>query len=101
MEERQRLEDKNWEEVKNFIADSRDYRVRDEVTQKYQVETIQKLENQVKTQNGRVFGLEKWKEEIEQRIKQRKDNYSTAQAIITVVATIVMAASALIMIFKK
>lgn len=101
MEERQRLEDKNWEEVKNFIADSRDYRVRDEVTQKYQVETIQKLENQVKTQNGRVFGLEKWKEEIELKIKQRKDNYSTAQAIITVVATIVMAISALIMIFKK
>lgn len=101
MEDRRRSDDKNWDEIKDFISESRDYRTRDEITQKYQVENIEELNNQVKTQNGRVFALEKWKEEIEIKIKQRKDNYANIQAIITVVATIVMAISATIMIFKK
>lgn len=101
VEERRRYDDKNWEEIKSFIIESRDYRIRDEVTQKYQVENIEALKNQVKTQNGRVGNLEIWKQEIELRIKQRKDNYSTAMACITGIATIVMAISAAIMIFKK
>lgn len=101
MEERRRSDDHNWAEIRNFISESREYRIRDEVTQKYQIENIEGLKNQVKTQNGRVFSLEKWKEEVEIRIKARKDNYSTAMAWITIISGVVMAISAWIMIYKK
>lgn len=101
MEDLRHNNDKNWDEIKQFIAESRTYRATDEITQKYQVENIEALKNAVKVQNGRVYILETWKELIEQKIKQRKDNYATAQAIITIVATVVMAVSAWIMIFKK
>ena len=100
-DERRRYDDKNWEEIKGFINESREYRARDEVTQKYQAENLEAVKVAVKTQNGRVFKLEEWKQVIEQKIQQRKDNYNTVQAIITVVATVIMAISALIMIFKK
>jgi hypothetical protein len=101
MEERRRENDKNWEEIKNFIQESRDYRSRDEVTQKFQVENLETLKNAVKLQNGRVLKLEEWKQIIEQKIQQHKDNYNSIQALITVIATIVMAVSAMVMIFKK
>ena len=101
MEDRRRSDDKNWDEIKSFINESRDYRDRDEVTQKYQVENLEAVKVAVKTQNGRVFKLEEWKQVIEQKIQQRKDNYNSIQALITVIATIVMAVSAMIMIFKK
>lgn len=101
MEDRRRSDDKNWEEIKKFIEESRVYRVGDAVTQKYQVENIEALKNAVKIQNGRVVKLEEWKQIIEEKIKQRKDNYSTVQALITVLATIVMAVAAIIMIYKK
>ena len=101
MEERRRENDKNWEEIKIFIQESRDYRSRDEVTQKFQAENLETLKNAVKLQNGRVFKLEEWKQIIEQKIQQRKDNYNCIQALITVIATIVMAVSAMVMIFKK
>ena len=86
---------------KSFINESRDYRARDEVTQKYQAENLEAVKVAVKTQNGRVFKLEEWKQVIEQKIQQRKDNYNSIQALITVIATIVMAVSAMAMIFKK
>lgn len=101
MEERRRSDDKNWEEIKSFISESREYRAVDSITQKYQVENIESLKNAVQIQNGRVVKLEQWKGEIELKIKQRKDNYANGQALITVMATIVMAVSAAIMIFKK
>ena len=101
MEERRRSDDKNWEKLNSFMDESRDYRTRDEITQKYQAENLEALKNAVKIQNGRVFKLESWQQEIEQKIKQRKDSYANMQALITVVATIVMAVSALVMIFKK
>lgn len=101
MEELRRDNDKNWEEVKKYIDESRTYRATDAITQKYQVENIEALKNAVKFQNGRVLKLEEWKQEIEIKIKQRKDNYNSVQALITVVATIVMAVSAVVMYFKK
>lgn len=60
MEDRRRAEDKNWEEIKSFISESRIYRSADEMTQKYQVENIEALKNAVKIQNGRIFKLEIW-----------------------------------------
>lgn len=101
MEDRRRIDDKNWDEIKNFIIESREYRIKDDITQKYQVDNIESLKNKVEIQNGKVFKLESWKQEIEQRIKQRKDNYAMAQAVITIVATVVMAIAAWITIFKK
>ena len=101
MEDRRKIDDKNWEEIKNFINESREYRARDEVTQKYQAENLEAVKVAVKTQNGRVFKLEEWKQVIEQKIQQRKDNYNRAMAVITVIATVIMAISAVIVIIKK
>lgn len=101
MEERRRENDKNWDEIKNFIIESREYRIKDDITQKYQIENIEALKNKVEIQNSKVFKLESWKQEIELKIKQRKDNYTMIQATITIVATIVMAIAAWITIFKK
>lgn len=101
MEDRRRSDDKNWDDIKTFISESRTYRATDEVTQKYQVENIEALKNAVQKQNGRVVKLEEWRQEIDLKIKQRKDNYANGQALITVVATIVMAVSAWLMYFKK
>lgn len=101
MEDRRRFDDKNWIEIKNFILESREYRIKDDISQKYQIENIESLKNKVDIQNGRVFKLESWKQDIETKIKQRKDNYATGQAIITVVATIIMAIAAWITVFKK
>lgn len=101
MEDRRKTDVSNWEEIKGFISESRKYRAIDEITQKYQLENIEALKNAVKIQNGRVAKVEEWKLIIEQKIKQRKDNYATIQAWITVTATVVMAVSAYIMIFKK
>lgn len=101
MDERRRLDDKNWEEIRSFISESREYRIKDELLQKDQIRDIESLNNKVGIQNGRVVKIEQWKIDIENQIKRRKDNYSTAQAMITVIATIVMAVSAMVMIFKK
>lgn len=100
-EERHRAEDKNWEEIKTFINESRTYRETDAVIQKYQAEKIEAVNTKVGIQNGRVYKLEEWKHVIEEKIKQRKDNYAKIQAWITGIATVVMAISAAIMIFKK
>lgn len=101
MEERRKDQAEFLGEMKRFIDESRVYRAKDETTQKYQVENIEALKNAVQIQNGRVVKLEEWKKEVDERIKQRKDNYAVGQALITVLATIVMAVSAAIMIFKK
>lgn len=101
MEDRRRYDDKNWEEIKDFISESRTYRATDALSQKYQIENIEALKNAVKIQNGRVVKLEEWKQIIEEKIKQRKDNYANIQAWITGIATVVMAISAAIMIVKK
>lgn len=101
IEERRRENDKIGNEIRSFISESREYRIKDEITQKYQVENIEALKNKVGIQNGRVVKLEEWKQEIELKIKQRKDNYANVQAFITIAATIIMAISAAIMIFKK
>lgn len=100
-EERRRYDDKNWKEVINFISESREYRVADQITQKYQVENIEALKNAVKIQNGRIVKIEEWKSIIDEKMRQRKDNYANVQAWITVIATIIMAISAVAMIYIK
>lgn len=108
MEDRRRSDDKNWDEIKSFIhsqgeanQESRDYRAKDSIIQKYQAEKLESVDTRVMIQNGRIGKLEKRQEEIDAKIKQRKDNYASIQAWITVIATIVMAYSAWIMIYKK
>lgn len=101
MEDRRRSDDVKWENISNFIQESREYRIRDEITQKYQVENIEALKNQVKTQNGRVFTLEKWKEEVEVRIRQKKDSNDNWMARLTVICATIMALSAIIILWKK
>ena len=105
--ERRRSDDKNWEEINRFMSESRTYRSSDEISQKYQIENIESLKNEVKKQNGRVFELEKFREELKANIQYRKEaiqdkqkaNLNT-QALITVIATIIMAVSAIVMLFK-
>ncbi len=101
VEERRKENNEFMTRVNKFIDDSSAYRAKDEVVQKYQAEKLESVDVKVGIQNGRVYKLEAWKIEIEQKIKQRKDNYATIQAWITGIATVVMAVSAAIMIFKK
>ena len=108
LEDRRRSDDKNWDEIKSFIKsqteannESHEYRAKDEVIQKYQAEKLESVDTRVMIQNGRIVKLEKRAEETDVKIKQRKDNYATAQAWITGIATVVMAISAAIMIWKK
>lgn len=100
-EQRRRAEDKVWDEMRTFIDESRTYRAADEVTQKFQVENIEALKNQVRTQNGRVFELEKWREEIKTTIKYKKDKADSLQTRIVSIATVIMAIAAIVMFFKK
>lgn len=60
MEDRRRTDEKNWKDIKDFILESREYRDRDEITQKFQVENIESLKVKVGIQNGRIFKLEIW-----------------------------------------
>lgn len=100
MEERRRSDDKNWDEIKQFIEESRSYRAADQVKQEYQITAIKALNERVAIQNGRVGKLESWKEGIEGKIKDKKDSQATTQAVITIVATIIMALSGIAMFFK-
>lgn len=112
MEERRKENEQHWYDINKFISESREYRAKDEVVQKYQVENIEALKNQVKAQNGRVLELEKWREEIKLRIKNRreeidsaiqseKDSWVNVQTLITIITGIIMAVSAVVMILKK
>lgn len=119
MEDRRRSDDKNWDEIRSFMAEQRNaneqsrlYRAQDDISQKYQAENIASLVEQVKKQNGRTFELEKWREEVQNRIKNRREEIDAAiqekkdkklntQSLITIIATVIMAVSAAVMIFKK
>lgn len=101
MEDRRRADDKILSEFRQFVEESRVYRAKDEITQKFQAETLASVDERVKIQNGRIVKLETKQLATDTKIQQRKDNYNTALAIITVVATVVMAISAWITIFKK
>lgn len=58
MEERRRLDDKNWEKVLNYIEDTKVYRgTLDEKLIGVKSE-ISELKDKVKTQNGRIGVLE-------------------------------------------
>ena len=94
MEERRRSDDNNWQEIKNFISESREYRAADQVKQEY-------IMSQVKTTNGRVDEVEDWIKEAKVRIQDRKDLKINTQALVTVIATVIMAVSAIVVIFKR
>lgn len=101
MEERRRENDKNWEEIKHFIAESREYRVKDELTQKFQVENIESLKNKVDFQNGRLYKVEKWKQEIENTEATKKASKESIYGLITLVSTILTAVAVVWAMFKK
>ena len=99
--ERRREDDIFKKEMRDFMSASTTYRAKDEVTQKYQVDKIVDLDNKVGIQNGRIVKLEKRQEEMDSKIKQRKDNYTTVMAWITIIATVIMAVSSFAIYFKK
>jgi len=100
MEDRRKIDSLHWDEINKFIAESRIYRAQDAITQKYQVENIEALKEQVKIQNGRVTKLEKWQSESEVTKKDKKDSTLNTQALVTVICAIVMAVSAIVMLWK-
>ncbi len=100
VEDRRRADDKNWDEIKTFIEESRTYRATDKLKQEYQIASMEALNERVKIQNGRVGRLEDWKKDLESGVKNKKDSQATTQAVITIVATIIMALAAVAMYFK-
>jgi hypothetical protein len=110
-EERRKDNDKHWNDFYQFMMESREYRATDIVTQKYQAENLASLVEQVKKQNGRVFELEIWQREVKDRIKNRreeidsnikfqKDSKNNKEHLIMIICTVIMAVSAIVMIFK-
>ncbi len=98
MEEKRRVTDSNWEEIKQFMKDQRyaneesnSYRQSDKLTQQFQAESIERLANQVTIQNGRVTKAEEWIKEKETLIIQKQKFNSNFQAWVTVIATLAMA----------
>lgn len=105
MEERRRENDKNWAEIHEFIAESREYRAADVIRQEY-------IKKQVDKTNGRVDALEIWKTDIDAKIKERRDQLNNEVKnkldiknnfiiFVNICLAIVMAVSAVVMIFKK
>lgn len=93
MEDRRHSDDQNWQEVKDFMRESRDYRIADSVRQEF-------IKAQVLKTNGRVDELEEWKGKIQTRIDDKRESRINSQALVTVVATVIMAVSAIVMYFK-
>ena len=58
MEERRRMDDKNWEKVDEFITESRVFRSALKVENENQLATLIELRDKIKTQNGRIGKLE-------------------------------------------
>lgn len=85
MEDRRRYDDKNWDDIKNFIIESREYRASDKVKQDYQVKSIDALNDKVKIQNGRIGKLEGW----QQQIIGKKDLINFTLSLLAVIAAIV------------
>jgi len=56
MEDRRAWNEKNWEDIRNFISESREYRAADLVKQEF-------IASEVKKTNGRVTILEDWQKE--------------------------------------
>jgi hypothetical protein len=114
-EDRRRADDKNWEDVREFMKEQRSaneksnlYRVADLVTQKYQAENLESMKVEFKKMNGRTFELEKYIEYLKQRIESRretieadasnlKDSNINKQQLILIIATIIMSVSAIVM----
>jgi len=101
VEDRRRSDDKNWEEIREFIetfnrfmGESREYRAADFIRQEY-------IKKQVDKTNGRVNDLEDWKNKVEVKIQDKKDNWANLRDFLTVTATVIMAVSALVVFIKK
>jgi transcriptional regulator with XRE-family HTH domain len=58
VEERRRVDDKQWEKVNSYIDESREYRAALNVTLDYMKKTQEELAERVKIQNGRVTKIE-------------------------------------------
>lgn len=101
MEDRRRSDDKNWQKFDEFMDESRIYRASDNIKQDYQIKAVDSLNTKVSIQNGRIAELEKWRNEIAIKIRDKKDNQVNVQTFISGAAAIIMAISAIIMIFKK
>lgn len=93
MEERRRIEDKNWEKLIDFMGESREFR-------KNLEEKIASIETQTKKTNGRVDKLEDFQNTIETKIQDKKDASTNRQGILSVGAALIAALAAVWAIIK-
>jgi anti-sigma-K factor RskA len=101
MEERRRMEDKNWEDFRASMVEAKMYRAADAERQLNLLSDIAEIKTQVKKTNGRVDVLEDEKKEREAKVKDTMTFWNRLLSVITVTATVVMAISATVMYFKK
>lgn len=95
------MEDRRWENIEKFIEESRIYRAQDEVTQRHQLVDIDSIKTKVSFQNGRVFELEKWKEQVVATAKEKGEAKEKYYKFLSVCSTVVAAVAAIVMIFKR
>lgn len=100
-DERRRSDDKNWEEIKSFISESREYRATDAIRQSYVKEKIDDISEQVRKTNGRVDKLEDFQTRIEDKIRNKKEASDNWQGRLAVGSGCIAALAAIWAIFKK
>ena len=92
---------KNWEKVNIFISENRDFMTASNIYRTADKSIQEDILRQAKITNGRITALENFQKEVETKIQDRKDSKINQQNLVTIITAIVMAVSALVMIFKK
>lgn len=94
MEDRRRQDDKNWEILIAFIAETKEYRRNID-------KRLESIEIQTTKTNGRVNELETFKDNVQTKIQDRKDANANWQSRLAVGSGVIAAIAALWAIFKK
>ena len=101
MIDRRKIDMDNWQDFHTFMKESRDYRLADEIKQKYQIKTMEDLNERVRIQNGRVSELEKYREEINIKLRDKKEIRDSIYGAITLLSTMISAIAVVWALFLK
>ena len=93
MTDLRKMNEANWQSIKDFMTRSDLYREADRVIQK-------DILAEGKKTNGRISALEDFKKEIETKIQDKKDAKVNTNTLISIVTAIIMAVAAIVMCFK-
>ena len=101
LEDRREADKENWKDIRDFIAESREYRAADAERQLNLLSDLSEIKAQTTETNGRVTLLETWRTGIDTKIEDKAKNKANLVTNVTIICVIVMAISAVIILFIK